>query len=78
MTLLEKPGFRISPVPATEEGARTIGDIEMAAQNDSNRKNNSTVGTLLWPPHLQSKVEAPHQSIGWTRRRDPSHDPNAR
>ncbi|PYI05940.1 hypothetical protein BO78DRAFT_139068 [Aspergillus sclerotiicarbonarius CBS 121057] len=57
MALLEKPGFRVSPVPATEEGARTIWDIEMAAQNDSNRKNNSAIGTLLWPPHLQPKVE---------------------
>ncbi|KAJ6031426.1 hypothetical protein N7540_002158 [Penicillium herquei] len=56
--LPEKPGFEVIPVQATEERARTIWDIEMAAQNDSNKKNNSMIGTLLWPPHLQPKVEA--------------------
>ncbi|KAJ6025051.1 hypothetical protein N7540_005848 [Penicillium herquei] len=56
--LPEKLGFEVSPVPATEEGARSIWDIEVAAQNDSNKKNNSMIGTLLWPPHLQPKVEA--------------------
>ncbi|KAJ5813391.1 uncharacterized protein N7503_000141 [Penicillium pulvis] len=59
MTLPEKPGFIVSHVPATEEGARTIWDIESAANNDRNRKNESSIGSLLWPPHLQTKVEAP-------------------
>lgn len=59
MTLPEKPGFLVSHVPATEEGARTIWDIESAANNDSNKKNKSSIGSLIWPPHLQTKVEAP-------------------
>ncbi|KAJ5885561.1 hypothetical protein N7495_010071 [Penicillium taxi] len=58
----EKPGFQVSLVPATEDGARTIWDIEMAAQNDSNKKNNSAIGALLWPAHLQPKVEAPKKA----------------
>jgi hypothetical protein len=62
MVLPEKPGFQVSRVPATEEGARTIWDIEIAAQNDSNKKNNSSIGELLWPAHLQRKVEGPKRA----------------
>ncbi|KAJ5394012.1 uncharacterized protein N7487_011653 [Penicillium crustosum] len=62
MVLPEKPGFQVTRVPATEEGARTIWDIEMAAQNDSNKKNNSSIGALLWPAHLQPKVEGPKRA----------------
>jgi len=59
MTLPENRGFLVSHVPATEEGALTIWDIESAANNDSNKKNKSSIGSLIWPPHLQTQVEAP-------------------
>ncbi|KAJ5652733.1 hypothetical protein N7507_010159 [Penicillium longicatenatum] len=64
MALPEKRGFEVSHVPATEEGARTIWDIENAATNDSNKKKNSSIGALLWPAHLRPKVEGPKKSSG--------------
>lgn len=56
MMSLSIPGYTISTVPATPEGARTIQDIENSANETS------PLSRLLWPAHLRPETTADAQA----------------